>query len=205
MYELAASIRRHACRSEDARELILEIQSERNMATCSVCEETVDTFKCTKCEQLFCFTHLQSHRDKLIEEFCQIQDGINDIRQRIQDKKANLKKHPLMKTIDAWEANSIRKIREMAAQARESLTNKCNRHTSSLEEKLDNLSVQVQNFSKKTICDKAQMKIWEKILGEIDADADPSETIEVKGHPGELIYGIRVCKLDVFDGLRCMI
>lgn len=128
------------------------------MATCNLCEQTADTYRCTKCEQVFCFTHLQMHRDQSIQELSQIQDGINDIRQRIHDEESNLRYHPLIRTIDAWERNSIRKIRE-------SLTKKSNRHRSSLEKKLNNLSDQVQNFSKKTTCDKAQMTIWNQNIG----------------------------------------
>lgn len=175
------------------------------MSTCEICRESVDTFKCTKCEQVFCFTHLKTHRDQLILEICQVQDEINAIRQNIYSQKENFSEHPLHDFINQWENESIRKIRQMADRTRKSLINRSDEYISNLEKHLNDLSTEVQQFSRKKICDKIQMTRWNEKLAQFNVKMNPLETIEIDELQRPLVKEIEICQFNVFFFLsnRC--
>ena len=122
-----------------------------NQTKCSIspCDET-NTYSCRGCFNEFCFEHLAEHRLFLKEQLALIQDDFNQFRQNLIDMKNNSQKHPLIKQIDQWENESIRKIKDKANQSRQSLDHYIKQSIDNTERKLNeqlNLNEQQKKIS----------------------------------------------------------
>ena len=104
---------------------------------CSIpyCDEETNTYSCRGCSKEFCFDHLAEHRQFLKEQLHLIQDDFNQFRQNLIDMKNNSQKHPLIKQIDQWENESIRKIKQKANQCRQLLNDYTKQSINSIEMK----------------------------------------------------------------------
>lgn len=111
--------------------------------SCKACNKNQTVDICQGCSQYFCADHLREHRRTLGEQFyCKC----NEFRQGINDQKVDPTKHRLMKEIDRWEIDSIKKIKEVAQQCREKWIRYLNRCLINTEKKLDALVQQVNEM-----------------------------------------------------------
>jgi hypothetical protein len=69
---------------------------------CFLCEKPKVTYSCSGCEKHFCFEHLSEHRTKIEQEFDQLQNNHDQIREQINGLKINPTKHSFNKQIDQW-------------------------------------------------------------------------------------------------------
>ena len=83
---------------------------------CTVCKKSRVTYICQGCSEDFCFDHLFEHRINLIQEFDQLQNDHDQLRQDINDLKIDPSKSRLLDQINQWEVDSIEKIRQIAQQ-----------------------------------------------------------------------------------------
>ena len=56
---------------------------------CSLCNKLKVTYPCPGCSQYFCFDDLQKHRTNIEQEFDQLQNTHDIVRQIIEDLKTN--------------------------------------------------------------------------------------------------------------------
>src|ERR1700722_14840095 len=91
--------------------------SSSSKAPCAICVgKSVGIFKCEGCLQAFCRKHSIEHRDVLSHQLEGIVLEHDQLQQKISESKCQ---QPLFAEIDKWERDSIIKIQQTAAQARQ--------------------------------------------------------------------------------------
>ncbi|CAF3105315.1 unnamed protein product [Rotaria sp. Silwood2] len=93
--------------------------SSKTTCTSDQCK-SVGIFKCGVCSQIFCRKHVNEHRNLLSHQLDEIDLEHDILHQMILEEK-NKEKHydPLLKEVDKWERDSIRKIQQTANEARQ--------------------------------------------------------------------------------------
>jgi hypothetical protein len=88
-------------------------------ARCATCGKKSGVCKCEGCSQKFCEIHFTEHRGSLKQQL----DDIADQRNTLQDviTKNDDLPEPLIKKIDTWENEAIKKVQHAANEARNQL------------------------------------------------------------------------------------
>ncbi|CAF4780987.1 unnamed protein product [Rotaria sp. Silwood1] len=89
---------------------------------CIKCKKTKRIVTCKGCSKDFCADHLNEHHNELSEQLGKTEDQFNEFKIQIEGQKAELQQHELMKQIDQWEHESIEKIRQVANEKGDRLT-----------------------------------------------------------------------------------
>jgi hypothetical protein len=90
---------------------------------CSKCKDTIGSFNCEGCKEIFCTKHSIEHRQELSTRFEQVMIEHNIILQQTQDKEQQkeLLKEDLFCRVEDWEKNMVAKVRERAELIRQQL------------------------------------------------------------------------------------
>jgi hypothetical protein len=104
-------------------------------APCATCgNKAVGIFRCEGCLQVFCRKHLNEHRDLLSHQLDEIVLEHDTLQQTIvENKSTKNNQHPVLKQIDEWEKNSIRKIQQLAEEARQQVKELIGTQTGTLD------------------------------------------------------------------------
>ena len=115
-------------------------------ATCFLCNKTRETYFCQGCSKYFCIDHLLEHRTHIQQQFHQLQNDHDQLRQQINDFKDNPTEHPLIKQIDQWEEESIQKIKKQAQNCRTQWMSYSDTLLREMEKKLNHSAEQIQDI-----------------------------------------------------------
>ena len=113
-------------------------------ARCVACGKEKIAYKCEGCSQYFCVNHLAEHHQLLGKQLDEVENQRNLFRQTLTEQKNNPQKHSLIKQIDQWERESIRKIRETAEEAKALLITHTTGHINNIEVELTKLTEQLK-------------------------------------------------------------
>jgi uncharacterized Fe-S cluster-containing radical SAM superfamily protein len=104
-------------------------------APCATCgNKGVGIFRCEGCLQVFCRKHLNEHRDLLSHQLDEIVLEHDTLQQSIVENKGTQNnEHPVLKQIDKWEKDSIRKIQQLAEEARQQVKELIGTQTGTLD------------------------------------------------------------------------
>jgi hypothetical protein len=85
-----------------------------------MCNKELGLMHCTGCDEYFCWNDFKTHREGMFT----LMDNIIEKRNRLQDEitneiQHNDQKNPLIEQIDKWQNNTIEKVKQVAAQARQ--------------------------------------------------------------------------------------
>ena len=169
--------------------------SNANQMSCRVdgCGTSVDTFKCTKCDRVFCFIHLQAHREATQQELHSIQHGLNEFREKLAHFKHNPVDHPLMQSIDRWMNDSIIIVKQVADNAKKSLSSFLTYHMSNTEDGSSKLCTAVIHASKTKQFDETHTKEWSEHLNKLKVAIDQPPCVTIYEDTTALIKPIRIC------------
>jgi chromosome segregation ATPase len=172
--------------------------SATKKTSCESCGEHVDTFKCTKCDKVFCFLHLQAHREEVVQQIQIVHDELNATYARIDHLKQNMTDHPLMQTINQWENDSINKIQMLAQDTRQTLTNCLTENMSQIEHTWKKMANDIKNSSEKKNFDETHVNQWNEELNQLKTKINQpvNGLIRVREDSTPLINTLRV----YFDG-----
>jgi arginine deiminase len=92
------------------------------------CDKGNGQFKCEGCSQTFCIKHVVEHRQTLNQQLNEVILEHDTLQQAIHENKNHRKF--LMTYIEQWEQKSIDKIRQMAKEARQKVTQLADTHKS---------------------------------------------------------------------------
>lgn len=102
------------------------ISSRCHMATissyktvCFTCKKEKITYPCQGCSQQFCLIDLPKHRQNLSQELDQIENEYDQFQQNLNEQLSDPNSHPLIKEINQWESDEIKKIQQTAEQRRQ--------------------------------------------------------------------------------------
>jgi uncharacterized Fe-S cluster-containing radical SAM superfamily protein len=107
-------------------------------APCATCgNKGIGIFRCEGCLQVFCRKHLNEHRDLLSHQLDEIVLEHDSLQQSIvENKETQNNQHPVLRQIDKWEKDSIRKIQQLAEEARQQLKELTGTHAGKSEDVL---------------------------------------------------------------------
>lgn len=114
---------------------------------CFSCKKVTRTFNCDGCLQNFCSDCLTKHLQELKKSLHTIESEYDQFRQKLNDQKKDPKKRPLIQQVDQWEEESINKIKQAAQQCRQKLINYTNKFINNSENKLNDTTKQMKQFS----------------------------------------------------------
>ena len=160
---------------------------------CSICNEETNTFLCKGCSKEFCLPHIIEHQESLNQQLGLIQNDFNEFRQNIIDLKKNPQQHPLIKLVDQWENDSIRKIKQKANECRRQLNNYTNESIEQIEMKLNETSQQFSSNGKqkKNLSEIHLEKLKEK-LKELNEELNQPENLSIEQISNSFISEISV-------------
>ena len=113
-------------------------------ARCVTCNKEKSAVRCEGCLQIFCFDHLTNHRLKLSEELDEIEINRDLFRQTLNEQINDPQKHSLIKQIDQWEEDSIKKIQQTAKECKQILVPHMTEHFNQIEVNLTKLTNQLR-------------------------------------------------------------
>ena len=92
-------------------------------APCVTCgNKSVGIFKCEGCLQVFCRKHVNEHRDILNHQLDEIVLEHDTLQQTITEQNDEKSfRQSLVKQVNQWEINSIRKVQQAAEEARQQI------------------------------------------------------------------------------------
>ena len=147
--------------------------------TCHICGEHVETYKCTKCDRVFCFPHLQAHREETLRELQDVQNNLNLTQERVNRMKEKLTDHPCMQTIGLWERDSIIKIQQAARDARRAIEERLTIHMRSMKSELEELTTTVRQTAEKNKFDETHVNQWNRRLNLVKDRIDQPSNITI--------------------------
>ncbi len=104
------------------RELSTNMATSAGSSQCIKCGKDEAITKCAGCQQSFCFIHLEEHRQELKKQLNEIEVDQNLFRAKFNDKISQFEEDendPLIKKINQWEKDSIKKIQQTATDIKE--------------------------------------------------------------------------------------
>ena len=125
--------------------------TETAKSQCITCGKNKRAVKCEGCSQIFCFNHIADHQQELSRQLDEIEINRDIFRQTLNEQKNNPERHPLIKQIDQWEEDSIRKIQQTAKKCRHLLFQHTTEHINRLEISLAELTSRLREIVKKMI------------------------------------------------------
>jgi uncharacterized UBP type Zn finger protein len=158
---------------------------------CSMCTEETSTFICRGCSQDFCSKHLAKHLETLKGRLYGIQDYYNQFRQTVIDQKNNPEQRILIKEVNQWEEDSIKKIKQTAKEWRERLINYTNKIINQIEITLDDPKQQPISIEGKTKdFNEIHLKQFNEKLNELKEKLDQTIYVSIKQESTSLINKI---------------
>jgi DNA repair exonuclease SbcCD ATPase subunit len=107
---------------------------------CSVCLQGAGTFYCPGCKAYFCDDDFRNHREMLVHGLDELQEKIN---------KASSQKHSgssLLSQIDAWQKDTIQKVKQTAQQARQQVSKILNSKQKEITRQFRTVSQELKQF-----------------------------------------------------------
>ena len=160
---------------------------------CSLCDKLKVTYSCPGCSKQFCFDDLQRHRTNVEQEFDQLQNNHDLIRQLINNLKTNPTKHPSMEQIDRWENDSINKIKEKAQQCRNKWIEYSTSFLQQKEKKLNNLVKQIKEIHQENEFNELDFNRIKGNLEKLEEQLKQPINVSIKRQSTSFINRISLC------------
>ena len=154
---------------------------------CSSCNKPTSTFLCRGCSRDFCVKCLTKHLQVLGQELDKIQNDHDQFRQRLNEQKADPKKHALIQKIDRWEKDSINKIRQTAEECRTTLIDHTNKDLGELENKLNNIAQEIQRIRREDEFNEIHLNQFKEKLVKLKEQLDKPADLSVEEQASPLI------------------
>jgi chromosome segregation ATPase len=141
-------------------------------ARCIICEKEKSAVRCEGCLQIFCYNHLNDHRQQLSQHFDELEINRDLFRQTLNEQINHPQKHILIKQIDQWESDSIQKIQQIAKECREKLFQHTNEHVNQIEMNLTKLTNQMREIRQENDFNEIDLNNLKEKLTRLEKDLD---------------------------------
>jgi hypothetical protein len=111
---------------------------------CVRCGKNRCTSKCIGCLKDLCHNHLNEHREQLGQQLDEIEANRTMFQESLAEQMKKPQDNPLIQQIDIWERDSIKKIKETADTAKQSLIQQISEHYKQIDMKLNTLATQLR-------------------------------------------------------------
>jgi hypothetical protein len=168
---------------------------------CITCGKEKRAVRCEGCSQLFCFDHLPDHRLELSAQLDDIEVHRDIFRQTLNEQTTNPKKHSLIKQIDQWEEDSIRKIQQTAKECRKQILRHSSEHIKNTEMNLVRLTDQMRQTRQENDFNEIDLHEFRQKLTQLVEELDKPKNISIQQNSSSLVDKICV----VISSRKCII
>jgi len=159
---------------------------------CSKCKTANGVAMCDGCQESFCTNHFFEHRQALSAEMDNIGQNYDLLR---RDLSKETKEHPLMAHVNAWEQESVNKIRKAAETARANLQKLLDQIKIDLESSVAKMIGEIKTSRDSDDFTENEFKRWIEQLNELRQGFESPSNIHVENDdPKETVIDlIKIC------------
>ena len=136
-------------------------------ASCCICGKEKGGVRCEGCLRIFCLSDFPKHREDLTNQLDAVGMKRDLFRQALTDTQLELEKHTYMKEISRWENDSIKNIRKVAADTRQTLLQHLLEHHTRLDDKLHKLTDMIKQSQEENDFFEMDLDYWNRELDEM--------------------------------------
>lgn len=166
--------------------------STTSKGKCIRCGKEKSAVRCEGCLQLFCFNHLNEHRQELIGQLDEIEVNRDMFRENLTEQTTNPNKHSLIKQIDQWERESIEKIQQTAKECRRVILEHTKESIEDIETNLRKLTDQVREARQDNEFNEIDISQWKEYLVQLKQQLDKPSNLSVQQNSEPFINKISV-------------
>ncbi|CAF0999596.1 unnamed protein product [Rotaria sordida] len=159
---------------------------------CSRCDKERRGAKCDGCSQLYCYDCLPHHRQELSKELDEIETTRNLFRQTLTEQTQDPKKHSLIKQINQWEEDSIKKIKQTAHECRQLLLQHTIEHITQIEVNLAKLTDKLKKTRQENDFNEIDLNEFKSKLAQLAKELDKPPNASIKQENIAIINRISV-------------
>ena len=147
-------------------------------SACLICQKEKSVVRCEGCMQIFCYNHLNQHREEFHQQFQEIQNNYDRFRENLNEQKDDPRKHSFIQQIDQWELDSIQLIRETAQTCRESVLEQTDGHFTQVTVNLNELTNRIREMVKENDLNEFDLNDLKEKLAQLEKQLDQISSIE---------------------------
>jgi hypothetical protein len=159
---------------------------------CVICGKEKRGVKCEGCSQMFCFEHLPVHLQQLSAELDEIEINRDIFRQTLNEQINDPKNYSLIKQIDRWEEESIKRIQQTAKECRQLLSQQTTQHIPKIEVNLIKLTAQMRQIRKENDFNEIDLSQFKQKLAKLTKELDQPSNVSIQQDSTSLIKNISV-------------
>ncbi|CAF4135662.1 unnamed protein product [Rotaria sordida] len=159
---------------------------------CSRCDKERRGAKCDGCSRLYCYDCLPHHRQELSKELDEIETTRNVFRQILTEQTQDPKKHSLIKQINQWEEDSIKKIKQTAHECRQLLLQHTAEHITQIEVNLAKLTDKLKTTRQENDFNEIDLNEFKSKLAQLAKELDKPPNVSIKQEDTAIINRISV-------------
>ncbi|UJR07415.1 hypothetical protein I4U23_011701 [Adineta vaga] len=164
---------------------------------CVRCEDdSVD--RCVGCSQDFCPNHYFEHREELSKQLEVIENNRNTLQHMFNEYNFDEEENVLMKSIDRWEEDSFRNIREKASILRQNVGRFKNECIYQMKFNLSKLTDQLRKIRRTSVFHESHLQKLNEELEKLKEKLYDLSRVIVQEHSGPLINKISMTLSYVF-------
>ncbi|CAF1374226.1 unnamed protein product [Rotaria sp. Silwood1] len=161
-------------------------------AQCSKCNKVKSAVRCEGCLRMFCYEDLPRHHQELSKELDEIESNRNLFRQTLTEQTREPKNHSLIKQINQWEEDSIKKIKQTAHECRQILLQHMAEHITQIEVNLAQLTDKLKETRQENDFNEIILNQFKNTLTQLAKELDKPLNISIKQENTVLINPISV-------------
>lgn len=159
---------------------------------CVTCSKPIGILRCEGCQKLFCRKDLNEHRNGLTQQLDVLTTEHDAFQQVLNQTKADPSSHALIRRIDAWEKESITKIRQAADEARRQIETFVDTNAQEISTRFREMADRLKQERKEDTFDERDLKRWMEQLAQLEQNFTSPSSVEVGEDPGVFIAKIQV-------------
>ncbi len=168
---------------------------------CVKCGKDKSTLRCGGCLQEYCNKDMLDHRQELNKQLDEVEVSRDLFRETLSQQTPEPNRHPLIQQIDDWERDSIRRIRETAEEARQTLLQHTIGQIKQIEVDLNKLTNQLRESREEDDFYETDLTHWNEELKRLTKELATSSNVNLRQDSTPFINKISV---DVMRSGKCI-
>ncbi|CAF1251692.1 unnamed protein product [Adineta steineri] len=159
---------------------------------CVICGKQRSAVRCEGCLQIFCYNHLNDHRQQLNQQLDEIEVNRDLVRETLTQQTLDLEQSLAAKQIDEWEQTSMKKIQEAAQVYRTQLLQYSTERITALEVKLTKLTDALKQIRQEDDVNEIDLNQFKEQLTNLREELNKPLSMSIEPESATLINKISV-------------
>ncbi|CAF1317827.1 unnamed protein product [Adineta steineri] len=159
---------------------------------CVICGKQRSAVRCEGCLQIFCYNHLNDHRQQLNQQLDEIEVNRDLVREALTQQTLDSEQSLAVKQIDEWEQTSMKKIQEAAQAYRTQLLQYSMERITALEVKLTKLTDALKQIRQEDDVNEIDLNQFKEQLTNLREELDKPLSISIEQESATLVDKISV-------------